>query len=308
MMDRNVWTQAAVVNAVLQDNANLKIVLSNYFKVFIERLGDYDIHVEDVKTIEDLHKKVVEGIGKLEEMRKEFLSVAEMLATSKSSLLERCLPKFLCDLLNHYEEEGVNLYTGTSADVIRNDHYRFFNQFLMISLTALLVENRCFKALSAVLHARFAILDKSLRQARELNFIRFRSYNYTLNEFLNTSSPKRISVTADYMMEYSSRAEFAKLIKADILLYYMSLWYHTDDIFDRYWQPELSVYNRENEILPLIASKAYFEEAKVLFDVKSITEYKEKIEQVPERLQRNGLYRVPLVKDGLLYDRVGSLA
>ena len=298
MMDRNVWTQAAVVNAVLQDNANLEMVLSNYFKVFIERLGDYDIHVEDVKTIEDLHKKVVEGIGKLEEMRKEFLSVAEMLATSKSSLLERYLPKFLCDLLNHYEEEGVNLYTGTSADVLRNDHYRFFNQFLMISLTALLVENRCFKALSAVLHARFAIFDKSLRQARELNFIRFRSYNYTLNEFLNTSSPKRISVTADYMMKYSSRAEFAKL----------SLWYHTDDIFDRYWQPELSVYNRENEILPLIASKAYFEEAKVLFDVKSITEYKEKIEQVPERLQRNGLYRVPLVKDGLLYDRVGSLA
>lgn len=308
MMDRNVWTQAAVVNAVLQDNANLEIVLSNYFKVFIERLGDYDIHVDDVKTIEDMHKKVVEGIGKLEEMRKEFLSITEMLATSKNSLLERYLPKFFCDLLNHYEEEGVNLYTGTSADVLRNDHYRFFNQFLMISLIALLVENRCFKAISAVLNARFAVFDKSLKQARELNYIRFRSYNYTLNEFLNTSSPKRISVTADYMMKYSSHAEFAKLIKADILLYYMSLWYHTDDIFDRYWHPELSVYNRENEILPLIASKAYFEEAKVLFDVKSITEYKEKIEQVPERLQRNGLYRVPLVKDGLLYDRVGSLA
>lgn len=306
-MDRNVWTQKAVLNSVLQNNANLEIVLSNYLSCFIERLRDYDINLEGIKTIEELHQKVVDGIESLDEMRKELLSVVEIFATSRHPLLQRYLPKFFSDLLNHYEEAGVNLYSGRSADVLRNDHYRFFNQFLMVSLTSLLLDNCCFKALNSVLHTKFAVFDKSLGQARELNYIRFRTYNYTLNEFLNTNSPKRISVTADYMMRYSSQFEFSKLIRADILLYYLSLWYHTDDIFDRYWHPELSVYNRESEILPFIASKGYFDEAKELFDVKNITEYRSKLDNTVEQLQRNGLFRVPLLKVGLLYERVGSL-
>jgi len=306
MIDKNLWTSDAVVNAVLQGNSHLEIVLSNYFKAFIERLNDYDIALEGINSIDVLNKKILDGIDLLEVMRKEFLDVVAILATSESGHLVKLLPVFFENLLNNYEERGVNLYTDTNAEALRNDHYRFFNQSLMISLTALLVENKCFDALKAILHTRYKVHYKLYGIVREVNFIRLRGYNYTLNEYLNTSSPKRISVTADYILKYSG-TDFAKLVRADILLYYISLWQHTDDFIDRFWFPELSVYNREKEILPYMVSRSYFEKAKVLFKVNSIDEYKNLLMSTPDVMERNGIYRVPILPEGLICNSVGTL-
>lgn len=305
-MHSTPWTSDAVVNAVLNDSSNLEIVLSNYFKAFIERLGEYDINLQGVNTTELLTKKVLDGIEKLEVMRKEFISVVEIFAPSNNPILSRYLPVFFEDLLVSYEERGVNLYTGTSADVLRNDHYRFFNQHLFISLTSLLLENRCFETLSVLLHAKYKVYDKLYGKLRDVNFIRFRAYNYTLNQFLNKTTPKRVSVTADYIRNFSSSTDFDKFVRADILLYYMSLWNHVDSIFDSAWFPELSVYNRDMQILPHMVSKKYFEKSKVLFSVNTVAEYKKLLETTTDKLDRQGLYRVPQLQAGLLYDTVGS--
>lgn len=125
---------------------------------------------------------------------------------------------------------------------------------------------------------------------------------------MNTTSPQRISVTADYIANFSGPVIFEKLVRADIFLYYISLWNHTGDIIDAYWFPELSVYNRSKEILPYMASRTYFEQAKVLFDVETTDEYKQLLATTPDPLNRNGLYRVPMLQDGLFYYKVGSLA
>jgi hypothetical protein len=305
-MHSTPWTSDAVVNAVLNDSSNLEIVLSNYFKAFIERLGEYDINLQGVNTTELLTKKVLDGIEKLEVMRKDFISVVEIFAPSNNPILSRYLPVFFEDLLVSYEERGVNLYTGTSADVLRNDHYRFFNQHLFISLTSLLLENRCFETLSVLLHAKYKVYDKLYGKLRDVNFIRFRAYNYTLNQFLNKTTPKRVSVTADYIRNFSSSTDFDKFVRADILLYYMSLWNHVDSIFDSAWFPELSVYNRDIQILPHMVSKKYFEKSKVLFDVNTVADYKKLLETTTDKLDRQGLYRVPQLQAGLLYDTVGS--
>lgn len=305
-MDKNKWTSEAVSNAVLGNSQHLEIVVSNYFQTFIGRLGEHEISIQGLAGIDQLHQKVLEGIEKLELLRKDFVLVVEMLAPCKHPYLKRYLPDFFERLLNFYEEAGINLYTGTTADVLRNDHYRFFNQHLFVSLTALLIEYRCFDALQALLCGKFKVYYKSFGMVREVNFMRFREYNYTLNEFLNTSQPRRISVTADYIAKYSSDVEFPKLIKADILLYYISLWNPSSEILDPYWYPELSVYNREKNILPYMQSKKYFDEAKVLFGVNTVAQYKELLDNTEDRLQRDGLYRVPQIKTGLMYDSVGS--
>lgn len=305
-MNINVWKAETVEEAIIQGNPNLEIVLSNYFKAFIVRLGDYDINLQEVNSTDLLTQQILDGIGKLEIIRKEFLSVIEIFATSNSSMLKQYLPSFFENLLCFYEAKGINLYSGTGADVLRNDHYRFFNQFLFISLTSLLLENRNFDTLKAVLHAKYKILDTTYHTLRDANFIRFRSYNYTLNQYMNTGSPQRVSVTADYIRNYSSSMEFDKLVRADILLYYISLWHHVDNIFDSVWFPELSVYNRDAQILPWMASKDYFEKAKVLFDVNTVADYKKLLEGTTENLDRMGLYRVPPVLTGLLHDTVGS--
>ena len=306
-MDKNVWTAEAVQNAVLQDSKNLEIVFSNYLKAFIGQLAEYDISLQGINSIDQLHQKVVDGIELLEPKRKEFLSVEEMFAGSKHPFLKQYLPSFFAKLLNFYEEQGVTLYTGTGADVLRNDHYRFFNQFLFISLTATLIENRCFEAMASILHTKYLVFYKSVGMVREVNFMRFREYNYTLNEFLNTGSPKRISVTADNIYKYAGGASFVKLVKADILLYYMSLWNPSSEMLDPYWYPELSVYNRERYVLPNLVSKKYFEEAKVLFGIENIDQFKLLLDKTADPLERGGIYRVPLLKDGMMYSSVGSV-
>lgn len=304
-MDKNKWTVEAVSDAVLRNNDYLEIVVSNYLMTFIERLEEYDINLQDITNVDQLHQKVQEGIEKLEPMRKEFLSVVEIFVPSKHPFLKRYLPDFLEKLLNFYEEHGINLYTGTSTDLLRNDHYRFFNQFLLISLTAMLVEYRCFDALQAILRSKYVVYYNDYRMAREVNFMRFREYNYTLNEFLNTNQPKRLSVTADYMYKYAS-VGFEKLIKADILLYYMSLWNSSKEMLDPFWYPELSVYNRDKSVLPNLASKKYFDDTKVLFGVDTVKQFKDLLDNTDDSLQHNGLYRVPQLKDGLMYNAVAS--
>ena len=65
-MDKNVWTAEAVQNAVLQDSKNLEIVFSNYLKSFIGQLAEYDISLQGISSIDQLHKKVIDGIELLE--------------------------------------------------------------------------------------------------------------------------------------------------------------------------------------------------------------------------------------------------
>lgn len=305
-MDKNVWTAEAVQKAVLQDSGNLEIVFSNYLKCYVERLGEYEITLQGISDINQLHQEVVKGIDALEPLREEFLTVMEMFAGSRQPILKHYLPDFFEGLLNFYEDEGISLYSGTSSTELRNDHYRFFNQLLFISLSSILIENKCFDVLKAIVGSKFMVTYKSYGIVRDVNFMRFREYNYTLNEFLNTGYPKRISVTADYAAKYSGN-DFPKLVKADIMLYYISLWNHSSEMLDSYWYPELSVYNREKYILPNLVSRKYFEAAKVLFDVDTVSQFKALLDDTDDMLQRNGVYRVPQLKVGLMYDNVGSV-
>lgn len=307
-MNVNVWTADAVSNAILNGNSNLEMVFGNYLKAFIARLGQYDIRLEDTSSVDQLNQKVLEGITQLEELRRELISVIEMFATSNHSALARFLPDFFQKLFDFYEEMGIYLYASTTPDALKNDHYRFFNQFLFISLTALLINNQCFGALAAVLHAKFKVYNRTYQSIQDVNFVRLRGYNYMLNQYLNTGTQKRVSVTADYIRGFSTPDDFDKMIKADILLYYMSLWYHTkDNIFDTSWIPELSVYNRDVMVLPLLVSKSYFEKAKVLFEVKTVEEFKKLLDDTNDSLDCMGVYRIPKLNDGLVYNKVGSM-
>ena len=82
MMYTKIWTVEDVVNAITQGNSHLDIVVSNYFRTFIERLGGYEINLQSLSSVDDLNQKIIEGITQLEELRKEFLSVIEIFASS----------------------------------------------------------------------------------------------------------------------------------------------------------------------------------------------------------------------------------
>lgn len=51
-------------------------------------------------------------------------------------------------------------------------------------------------------------------------------------------------------------------------------------------------------------SKKYFDAAKVLFGVDTVKQFKDLLDNTDDSMQHKGLYRVPQLKDGLMYNTV----
>ena len=79
-------------------------------------------------------------------------------------------------------------------------------------------------------------------------------------------------------------------------------------MFERYWYPELSVYNQQFIILPKLASLRYFNKAKIMFGVDTVEQYKKLISQIKEPELRNGYQNIPTAAKGLSFDEVGTIS
>lgn len=70
------------------------------------------------------------------------------------------------------------------------------------------------------------------------------------------------------------------------------------------WYPTTGCYNRKVEILPRLISKRYFEQVKALFGVNNVTEFKKLLDGIKSKPLNDPYYRIPSIKQGLLYDKV----
>ena len=144
---------------------------------------------------------------------------------------------------------------------------------------------------------------------REISFIRFRTYNYTLNQYKNDRHQlSRVSVVADTMKQHAVKVRFDDMVRTDLLLYYLSLIYPSKDSLELYWFPELSVYNQQFFVLPKLASLRYFNKAKVMFGVSTVEEYKNLVSTIKEPERQNIYHNVPIASKGLLFEEVGTIS
>lgn len=300
-----------IKKAILSGNPHIEYFIADYFDSFFEGFLSYKIDYMTLPQNESFADVVVQGIDDISLLKKDFISFLKVIIKSQ----EYCKPDIFIDfferLLQFYSDNGINLYTGDSINSYAVDNYRFFNQDMFLNFVSTLVEYKRFDVLSGVISARLIVASSGYyREAESVNYIRFREYNYTLNEFVNKKYPqKRISVTADYINKYASDNSFENLIKADILLYYLSIIYPGDNFLDRIWYPELSFFNHQTQILPKLISKRYFDSCKCLFGVNTVEEYKKLLLKLTDSIQQmnNGVHGVPAIKIGLMYDSVASV-
>ena len=122
MNDINVWTAQDVKNAIVQDNANLELIFSNYLKGFVSRLGDYDISIQAISSVENLQKQILQSIDSLEAMRREIISVIDLFSTCNHPLLLKYLHGFLFRIL-------------TSSTSSCSFHYRLYCWKTVVSMS-----------------------------------------------------------------------------------------------------------------------------------------------------------------------------
>lgn len=296
-----------IKNAIIAGKPCTGMLIRDYLDSFLDSLKNYKIDYRTLtdKTFIDIIEKSIDGMIPLLNDYLEF--VLSIVGTS--FLTKELLSDFFEQMLQTYEDNEISLYEGSYLDSLCYDNYRFFNYMLFLSVITLLLSKEQFDIVHELVSHHFCVVCKGgMRSVQEVSFIRFRTYNYTLNQYKNDrQSLNRVSLVADLMKAKTALVRFEDMVRADILLYYLSLIYPGKDQFERDWYPELSAYNRQFSILPKLASLRFFNKAKVMFNVNSVDEFKERVSSIKEPKVRDGLHNIPHIISGLSVDLVGSI-
>lgn len=300
----------AIKHAIVTANPNTHLLVQDYFNLFLSSLKGYIIDYQSLN--EGNFISVIEAsILSMLPLKDDFLDFISIVAGTQY-LTGEILSDFFEQMLQFYEENDVNLYEGTTSDCICFDNFRYFNHDLFISVVTLLLSKEQFGIINELVSHHYCIIEERHmnNSFKEVSFMRFRSYNYTLNRFKNEHYQlRRVSVVADLMKINALKVRFEDMVRADLLLYYLSLIYPSKDkYFEPFWYPELSVYNRKFIVLPKLASLRYFNKAKVMFGVDDVEQFKALIASIKEPDAHDGNHFIPVPMKGLSVEDVGSIS
>lgn len=298
----------AIQNAISRESKRTLTIIDNYLETFLNAVPEYRVMATRAFPNKEIVEVVENGINSIQVLKNDFISF--MSATAKT---EYCTSELFIDfferLLQSYEDYDIELLEGSDQQSYLNDIFRFFNYELFLSFVVVMVSNNRFDVVSDIVRTTFCIVSpRRFIQAESRTYRRFQCYIGTLNRIKHDiTNSNRVSISADQIRQYATILKFEDLIKADILLYYLSLIVPGDSYFDTYWYPDLSVYNRDAEIYPRLASKRYFEKFKRLFNVNDVDSLKKIIASVQEPNIRDGYHRIPSIAQGLSLDKIASM-
>lgn len=298
----------SIKNAIVLANPNTSLLVKDYLDLFLSSLNGYKI---DYRTIngENFIDVVEQSIAEMLPLKDDFLDFIQIVAGTQF-LTGELLSDFFEKMLQTYAENEISLYEGDTLDCLCFDNYRYFNHDLFLSVVTILIAKEQFAIVYELVSHHFCIIEeRRVNYPQEVSFMRFRTYNYTLNRFKNERyNLRRASVVADMIKRNATQVRFEDIIKTDLLLYYLSLIYPSKDAFERYWYPEISCYNRQFVVLPKLASLRYFNKAKTIFGVDTVEQFKNLISSIQEPELRDGYHNIPPVHKGLSYEQVGTIS
>lgn len=297
-----------IKQAILTGSSTVKTLIQDYLDLFLQLVPTYKIPQETF-TSQTFIAKIEEGINQLLPLRDDFISFIQTIAKTKY-----CTADLLVDFIERYlqslEDNNINLCEGTHLDTLIFDHIRYFNYEWFLYLSRVLVNSERFDVLHDIVKSHYCVIRKGYMRnmAEEKSFMRFQTYNYTLNQYKRSNSNGRISIVADTVYNNATKLPYDEIVSTDVLLFYLSLLYPSKNDLEYYWYPDCSIYNHCVAVLPRMVSKRYFEKAKVLFEANTVDEYKEKVAalQFPENVY-DGHHMIPQIKSGLSYDDVASI-
>lgn len=293
--------------AIMAANPNTPLLIRDYLDLFLSSLLDYKI---DYHTINDSNfiDVVEKSINEMLPLKEDFLDFI-MVVVGTHYFTKELLSDFFERMLQLYADNEINLYEGNSIDCVCFDNYRYFNHDLFLSIVTILLSKEEFEMVHELVSHHFCIVEeRRMSSPQEISFMRFRTYNYTLNKYKNGRRQlSRVSVVADTMKQHAVKVRFDDMVRTDLLLYYLSLIYPSKDRLEQYWYPELSVYNQQFFVLPKLASLRYFNKAKVMFGVSTVEEYKNLVSTIKEPERRNLYNNVPVATKGLSFEEVGTI-
>lgn len=298
-----------IKQAILSGSSNVETLVRDYLDLFLTIIPTYKIDMQGV-TEESLITRIDESIVQMMPLKNDFIAFVKAISSTKY-----CNGELFLDFFEKYfqmlEDNEIKLPIGESLSNLIFDHIRYFNYDWFLSICQILLDAERFDVLHKIIKSHYCIVRKNMTRnaVDEVSFMRFQTYNYTLNKFKNKRYDlRRVSIQADYVKNNATHLRFDSLVKTDLLLYYLSLLYPNKSMFDMHWYPDCSIYNHGVEVLPKLASKRFFEKAKVLFGVKTIEEYKEVVSSlIDPNYNYDGYHEIPSILKALSVDTVATI-
>ena len=297
-----------IKSAIMAANPNTHLLIRDYLDLFLSSLLNYKIDYHKINN-SNFIEVVEKSINEMLPLKDDFLDFI-MTVVGTQYLTKELLSDFFERMLQLYADNEISLFEGNSIDCVCFDNYRYFNHDLFLSIVTILLSKEQFEMVHELVSHHFCIVEeRRMSSPQEISFMRFRTYNYTLNQYKNDRHQlSRVSVVADTMKQHAVKVRFDDMVRTDLLLYYLSLIYPSKDSLELYWFPELSVYNQQFFVLPKLASLRYFNKAKVMFGVSTVEEYKNLVSTIKEPERQNIYHNVPIASKGLLFEEVGTIS
>ena len=299
----------AIKQAILSGSSNVETLIHDYLELFLTIIPTYKIDKQGF-TEESFIAKIDEGIVQMMPLKNDFISFVKAISRT-----QYCTGELFVDFFERYfqmlEDNEISLPEGRSLSNLIFDHIRYFNYDWFLSICQVLLDADRFDVLHDIVKTHYCVVRNNMINSAvdEISFMRFQSFNYTLNKFKNTSFDlRRVSIQADYIKNHVTHLRFDSLVKTDLLLYYLSLVYPNESMFEMHWYPDCSIFNNGVEVLPKLASKRYFEKAKVLFGVNTVDEYKELVSSLKDpNFNYDGYHMIPSIPKALSLDTVATI-
>jgi hypothetical protein len=299
--------------ALINEKKNVPLFIQDYLDTFVSSMKNFSLN-EDQLTGENYIEEIQKKIDNFIVLRNDFIDFLDTYSSYSVNIDTEKLHRFFEKLIEYAEINEYTSYQTNTLGYLKADPVRFFYYELFLTFTAFLLEKERFSELAYILQTPFITHDRRTDSIGEKTFACFRQHVSTLSEHKNKKfNLHRVSITADTIKQRATeRIKFEKIVEADILLYYISLFFpDSNRSYHSTWFPETSCYSVVKlSTIAKTVSQRYFDRIKILFGVNSKEELIEKTDFIVnnnlDNVQR-GYFNFPNIKWGLRIDELCKL-
>jgi hypothetical protein len=248
--------------------------IRDFLDDFIENLKDFSLKFDNRDQIE-IGKKVCENINQYTPLRDDFIKFFEILTKSEVSFDFDILIKFMEELPLFLKP----LDDRSSWSNSEFDNFKIIIHELLLYLVAVGLKNENFKFVEEVLYSSYFTKGNHNNEAKR--FDAFYGHTDIIKPYYNqTHAQNFYSAMADFVIKrIPDFLTKSLLVQADLLCY------HIAQLNDLRWFPMTYIYDTSGryELFYRMESKRHFEKVKILFDVETIDELKEKLKTLEEK-------------------------
>lgn len=305
-----------IQNALLNEKKNYHVFIDDYYSTFIQALNDFRFEVSEIQDPPFIDELILKKIEEMKALRDDAINFFETIFTYSAQFDNDKFISFLERIIEFVHNIEGATHPSNSIGYLSLDQYRIFYYELILYLMVILINKEKFTELGKILHNSFVIFDRTTTKAETFTFAFFNQYARSLDKYRNDRlQMRRLSVTADLIKQRADNTNypFEKLLECDVLLYYIDLMKNIDDNDWSWptWFPQTAVYYINSlPILERLVSMRHFEKIKSIFNVQTISELKQKIENLnalkADKLPRFN-YRCPYIAQAFDFTKIGTV-